>query len=253
LQAVGVGAGCEAGEQVAEQVLFLRAECFEQFGFGVVAGVGYAGLGPLSGCGGFGDAGSAVVGVEAADDQPADFEPVQQRRQGGFVHPERVRRGPNVVYIVLDDAGNSALSSYGDPIETPNIDRIAVEGVRYTLCSPTWSCLLTGRNHTRNSMACIPEAAVGLPNPSGTIPPENGMLPEILGERGWNTRHGREVAPVPGHRDERGVDAAELAEGESAGTGSWARRPTSGTRTWSTTTRWTSPGRRRRAITSPRT
>ncbi len=67
------------------------------------------------------------------------------------------------------------------------------QGIRYTqwhttaLCSPTRSCLLTGRNHTRNSMACITEAAVGFPNASGTIPPENGMLPEILAERGWNT------------------------------------------------------------------
>ena len=82
---------------------------------------------------------------------------------------------------------------YGGPIETPNIDRIAAQGVRYTqwhttaLCSPTRSCLLTGRNHTRNSMACITEAAIGFPNASGTIPPENGMLPEILGELGWNT------------------------------------------------------------------
>ena len=85
------------------------------------------------------------------------------------------------------------MSCYGGPIETPNIDRIAAQGVRYTqwhttaLCSPTRSCLLTGRNHTRNSMACITEAAIGFPNASGTIPPENGMLPEILGERGWNT------------------------------------------------------------------
>jgi arylsulfatase A-like enzyme len=97
------------------------------------------------------------------------------------------------VYIVLDDVGFSAMGSYGGPIETPHIDRIADEGIRYTqwhttaLCSPTRSCLLTGRNHTCNSMACITEAAVGFPNASGTIPPENGMLPEILGERGWNT------------------------------------------------------------------
>jgi arylsulfatase len=85
------------------------------------------------------------------------------------------------------------MGCYGGPIETPNIDRIAADGVRYTqwhttaLCSPTRSCLLTGRNHTRNSMACITEAAIGFPNASGTIPPENGMLPEILGELGWNT------------------------------------------------------------------
>ena len=100
---------------------------------------------------------------------------------------------PSVVYIVLDDVGFSALGCYGGPVETPNIDRIADDGVRYTqwhttaLCSPTRSCLLTGRNHTRNSMACITEAAIGFPNASGTVPPENGMLPEILGELGWNT------------------------------------------------------------------
>jgi arylsulfatase A-like enzyme len=98
-----------------------------------------------------------------------------------------------VVYAVLDDVGFSAMECYGGPIPTPNIDRIADDGVRYTqwhttaLCSPTRSCLLTGRNHTRNSMACITEAAIGFPNASGTIPPENGMLSEILGEQGWNT------------------------------------------------------------------
>jgi arylsulfatase A-like enzyme len=97
------------------------------------------------------------------------------------------------LYVVLDDGGFSAMSSYGGPIETPNIDRLVDAGVRYTqfhttaLCSPTRSCLLTGRNHTRNSMACITEAAIGFPNASGTVPPENGMLSEVLGERGWNT------------------------------------------------------------------
>jgi arylsulfatase A-like enzyme len=110
-----------------------------------------------------------------------------------FEPPKAPDGAPSVVYIVLDDVGFSAMSGYGGPIPTPNIDRIAADGIRYTqwhttaLCSPTRSCLLTGRNHTRNSMACITEAAVGFPNASGTIPPENGMLPEILGERGWNT------------------------------------------------------------------
>ena len=99
-------------------------------------------------------------------------------------------------------------SCYGGPIETPNIDRIADAGLRYTqlhttaLCSPTRSCLLTGRNHTRNSMACITEAAIGFPNASGTIPPENGMLPEILGERGWNTYMVGKWHLLPDRRDE---------------------------------------------------
>jgi arylsulfatase A-like enzyme len=110
-----------------------------------------------------------------------------------FEPPRAPDASPSVVYIVLDDVGYSAMSCYGGPIATPNIDKIAGDGVRYTqwhttaLCSPTRSCLLTGRNHTRNSMACITEGASGFANASGTIPPENGMLPEILGELGWNT------------------------------------------------------------------
>src|SRR3954462_7920111 len=72
-----------------------------------------------------------------------------------FQPPKAPDGAPNVVYAVLDDVGFSAMASYGGPIETPNIDRIVGAGVRYTqwhttaLCSPTRSCLLTGRNHTR--------------------------------------------------------------------------------------------------------
>jgi arylsulfatase len=125
-----------------------------------------------------------VVNVDIRDSVPdwAPFEP-----------PKAPRGAPNVVYIVLDDVGFSAMSCYGGPIETPNIDRIVGDGVRYTqwhttaLCSPTRSCLLTGRNHTRNRMACITEAAIGFPNASGVIPRENAMISEILAEQGWNT------------------------------------------------------------------
>jgi arylsulfatase A-like enzyme len=125
-----------------------------------------------------------TINIDIRDSIP-DWEP--------FGAPRAPEGAPNVVYIVLDDVGFSAMNSYGGPIDTPNIDRIAAEGVRYTqwhttaLCSPTRSCLLTGRNHTRNSMACISEGSVGFPNASAVIPPENGMLSEILGELGWNT------------------------------------------------------------------
>ena len=125
-----------------------------------------------------------TINVDIRDSEP-DWEP--------FEPPKAPDGAPSVVYIVLDDVGFSAMGCYGGPVETPNIDRIAADGVRFTqwhttaLCSPTRSCLLTGRNHTRNSMACITEAAIGFPNASGTIPPENGTLSEILAERGWNT------------------------------------------------------------------
>ncbi len=127
---------------------------------------------------------AGTINIDIRDSEP-DWSP--------FEPPKAPEGAPSVVYIVLDDVGFSAMSCYGGPIDTPNIDRIAGDGVRYTqwhttaLCSPTRSCLLTGRNHTRNSMACITEAAIGFPNASGTIPPENGTLAEILGELGWNT------------------------------------------------------------------
>jgi arylsulfatase A-like enzyme len=100
---------------------------------------------------------------------------------------------PNVVYIVLDDVGFAGLSCYGGMIDTPNIDKIAARGLRYNewhttaLCSPTRSCLLTGRNHTTNGMACITEGAVGFPNGNGHIPPQCATLAEVLAEAGFRT------------------------------------------------------------------
>ena len=125
-----------------------------------------------------------VINVDVRDSEP-DWTP--------FAPPVAPRGAPNVVYIVLDDVGFSAMSPYGGPIDAPNIERIANAGVRYTqfhttaLCSPSRACFLTGRNHTRNSMACITEAAIGFPNASGVIPPENGLISEILTGSGWNT------------------------------------------------------------------
>ena len=100
---------------------------------------------------------------------------------------------PNVLYIVLDDVGFSAMEPWGGLIETPNINRLAEHGLTYTnwhttaLCSPTRSSLLTGRNHTTNGMACIAEATSGFPNSNGHIPFECATIAEVLGERGWNT------------------------------------------------------------------
>ncbi len=114
---------------------------------------------------------------------------------GPYTQPMAPEGAPNVLYVVLDDVGFSAMEPYGGLIETPNIKRIADAGLTYTnfhttaLCSPTRSCLLTGRNHTTNGMACITEATSGFPNANGHIPFECANLAEVLGERGWNTYH----------------------------------------------------------------
>jgi len=125
-----------------------------------------------------------VIGVDTRDSVP-DWEP--------YLQPLAPQGAPNVLYIVLDDVGFSAMEPWGGLIETPNINQLAARGLTYTnwhttaLCSPTRSSLLTGRNHTTNGMACIAEATTGFPNANGHIPFECATVAEVLGEKGWNT------------------------------------------------------------------
>jgi arylsulfatase len=107
--------------------------------------------------------------------------------------PEPPAGAPNVVYLVLDDVGYAQLGCYGSSIDTPNIDALAAQGVRLAnfhtaaLCSPTRSCLLTGRNHHTNGMGRVADLAMGYPGYWGTVPPENGFLSEILRANGYST------------------------------------------------------------------
>ena len=108
--------------------------------------------------------------------------------------PVRAREGaPSVLFIVLDDTGFGQLGCYGSPIETPSFDALAANGLRYNnmhttaLCSPSRSCIVTGRNHHSNAMACITELASGYPGYNGVVPFENGFLSEMLLEHGYST------------------------------------------------------------------
>ncbi len=100
---------------------------------------------------------------------------------------------PNVLFIVLDDTGYGHLGCYGSPIRTPNLDRLAANGLRYAnmhataLCSASRSCIVTGRNHHANGMATITELTSGYPGSNGNIPFENGFLSEMLLPNGYNT------------------------------------------------------------------
>ncbi len=88
---------------------------------------------------------------------------------------------PNVVIVLLDDVGFAQLGCFGSDIETPHMDALAAGGLRYnnfhttTLCSPTRSCLLTGRNHHSVGMATIAEAVSGFPNCRGRVTRQAGM------------------------------------------------------------------------------
>lgn len=146
------------------------------------------------------------VEVDIRDSEP-DWAP--------YLPPRAPDGAPNVLMVVWDDVGFGAMDAYGGPIETPTMRRIADSGVRFSnfhttaLCSPTRSCLLNGRNATSNNMACIVEASAGFPGFSARVPFENGMISEVLGERGWNTY---------------GIGKWHLTPGEECDMSSWKGR-----------------------------
>ncbi len=100
---------------------------------------------------------------------------------------------PHVVMVVLDDTGFAHLGCYGSTIETPNIDRLASEGLRYTafhataICSSSRACLLTGRNHHAVGIRTISNMDTGFPNTRGAITPMAATLAEILRDNGCAT------------------------------------------------------------------
>ena len=125
---------------------------------------------------------TGVVGLTADRSKPA------------WPRPVRAREGaPNVLFIVLDDVGYSHLGCYGGQIATPNIDALAADGLLFSnmhttaLCSPSRSCILTGRNHHSNHMGCLSNGSTGFPGSDGYMPFENGMISEILKREGYST------------------------------------------------------------------
>ncbi|PAW67999.1 MAG: hypothetical protein B9S34_03800 [Opitutia bacterium Tous-C1TDCM] len=100
---------------------------------------------------------------------------------------------PDVLLVVLDDIGFAQLGCYGSPIPTPNIDRLAAGGVRYTnfttfpVCSPTRAALLTGRNPHSAGVGVITEFANGFPHSRGGLAPEAATVAELLRASGYGT------------------------------------------------------------------
>jgi arylsulfatase A-like enzyme len=100
---------------------------------------------------------------------------------------------PNVVVILLDDLGFSHLGCFGSDIETPNIDRLAAEGLRFTnfhvtpVCSPTRAALLTGRNHHEVGMRAVSNFSTGYPNMRGHVTNHAATAAEVLRDAGYTT------------------------------------------------------------------
>lgn len=100
---------------------------------------------------------------------------------------------PNVLIVMLDDVGFGTVETFGGPIPSPGVARIAERGLRFNqfhttaLCSPTRAALLTGRNHHSVHMGGITEIANSFPAYDSAIPKESATLAEILKQNGYST------------------------------------------------------------------
>ena len=100
---------------------------------------------------------------------------------------------PNILLIMTDDAGFGISSTFGGVIPTPNMDRIAKMGLRYTqfhstaLCSPTRAAIITGRNHHSVGFGVVAEQATGYPGYDSVIGVDNGTIAAILRDNGYAT------------------------------------------------------------------
>src|SRR5499426_1579761 len=133
------------------------------------------------------DPAKAFKGVIKLDvrDSKADWTP--------FTPKKAPAGAPNFLFILYDDTGLAAWSTYGGRINMPTLDKLAKNGLTYTqwhttaLCSPSRSTILTGRNHHVNGMAAITEAANGFPGASGRHPEQAATIGQILQDNGWST------------------------------------------------------------------
>jgi arylsulfatase A-like enzyme len=100
---------------------------------------------------------------------------------------------PNILLIMTDDAGYGVSSTFGGVIPTPNMDRIAANGLRYTdfnstaLCSPTRAALITGRNHHSVGFGIISEMATGFPGYDSVINKDTATIGRVLLDNGYHT------------------------------------------------------------------
>ena len=120
------------------------------------------------------------------------------------IEPLRPPKGaPNVLIILLDDAGFGASSAFGGPCSTPVAERFAAEGLSYNrfhttaLCAPTRQALLTGRNHHSVGMGAIPEVATSAPGYSSVRPNTAAPLAETLTLNGYSTAQFGKCHEVP--------------------------------------------------------
>lgn len=119
---------------------------------------------------------------------------VQESSKAQFPQPVTApANAPNIVIILLDDVGFGQFGTFGGQTPTPQLDKLAAEGLRFNrfhttaICSPTRAALLTGRNHHVAASGGIADAATGYDGYTAEIPRRTGMVSEVLRQNGYAT------------------------------------------------------------------
>ena len=133
------------------------------------------------------------VGLTTYDAKDPDtaFPPIEELRP-----PEGAL---NVLIVLIDDVGFGASSAFGDPVNTPNAERLASKGLKYNrfhitaLCSPTRAALLSGRNHHSVGMGAITELATSAPGYNSIRPNTCAPLADLQGFYGSDGTRTRDL------------------------------------------------------------
>jgi arylsulfatase len=110
---------------------------------------------------------------------------------------------PNILIVLIDDAGFGSNSAFGGPCHTPTFEKLAAEGLKYTrfhttaLCAPTRQALLTGRNHHSVGMGNITETATAAPGQSSVRPNNKAPIGLTLKLNGYSTAYFGKCHEVP--------------------------------------------------------
>lgn len=130
-----------------------------------------------------------------AKDPDTKFPPIEQLRPP--------KGAPNVLVILIDDAGFGSTSAFGGPCQTPAAEKLAARGLKYNrfhttaLCSPTRQALLTGRNHHSTGMGGITEIATGAPGYCSVLPNSMSPLAKTLKLNGYSTAQFGKCHEIP--------------------------------------------------------
>ena len=119
---------------------------------------------------------------------------LQESTYAQRVTPPRLHEdSPNIVIVLIDDAGPGLPTTFGGEVRTATMDRICAEGVSYNrfhttaMCSPTRASLLTGRNHHEIGNGQIAELANDWDGYAGKIPRSSALVAEVLKDYGYST------------------------------------------------------------------